>query len=346
MGSMHTRLEQTDQSLARQAAFYAARAAGGAALIVTGGYSPNSEGRLEPGGPVLDTDGLADELRSVTDAVHSHDAKILLQILHAGRYAKHDQAVGPSAIRSPINPQIPRALTANDVARTLDDFVRCAHLARRAGFDGVELMGSEGYLINQFTAPRTNVRTDKWGVSLENRCRFPVELTRRVRKALGPDFLIMYRISAIDLVDDGLTGAEIDYLASAVEAAGADILNTGYGWHEAKTPTIAYHVPRAAWTFGAARLKRAVSIPVIASNRINTPETAESILARGDADLISMARPLLADPEFVTKASQGRSDEITPCIACNQSCLDHIFTEHVATCLVNPRACRETEFGE
>jgi 2,4-dienoyl-CoA reductase (NADPH2) len=346
MGSMHTRLEQTDQSLARQAAFYAARAAGGAALIVTGGYSPNSEGRLEPGGPVLDTDGLADELRSVTDAVHSHDAKILLQILHAGRYAKHDQAVGPSAIRSPINPQIPRALTANDVARTLDDFVRCAHLARRAGFDGVELMGSEGYLINQFTAPRTNVRTDKWGVSLENRCRFPVELTRRVRKALGPDFLIMYRISAIDLVDDGLTGAEIDYLASAVEAAGADILNTGYGWHEAKTPTIAYHVPRAAWTFGAARLKRAVSIPVIASNRINTPETAESILARGDADLISMARPLLADPEFVTKASQGRSDEITPCIACNQSCLDHIFTERVATCLVNPRACRETEFGE
>jgi len=345
MGSMHTRLEQLDQPLERQAAFYAARAAGGVALIVTGGFSPNSEGRLEPGGPVLDAVPQADELRGVTEEAHRHGAKILLQILHAGRYAKHDEVVGPSAIRSPINPLIPRALTKGEIERTLDDFVRCAQLAERAGFDGVELMGSEGYLINQFTARHTNTREDEWGGSLENRSRFPVELTRHVREALGPDFLIMYRISAIDLVEGGSTGAEIDLLARAVEAAGADILNTGYGWHEAQTPTIAYQVPRAAWTFAAARLKRAVRIPVIASNRINTPETAEAILARGDADLISMARPLLADAEFVNKATEGRSDEITPCIACNQSCLDHIFTERVATCLVNPRACRETEFS-
>ena len=344
MGSMHTRLEHLDQPVRREAAFYGARAAGGVALIVTGGFSPNPAGILEPGAPLLNTRAQADYLRPIADEVHRHGSKILLQILHAGRYAKHDDIVGVSAIRSPINPRTPRALTTSEIAGTLDDFVHCALLARDAGFDGVELMGSEGYLLNQFTAPRTNDRTDEWGGSPENRCRFSVEVTRRVREALGPEAIVMYRISAIDLVEGGSSAVEIDALARAVERAGADLLNTGYGWHEAPVPTIAYQVPRGAWTFGAARLKRVVGIPVIASNRINTPQLAERILAEGAADLISMARPLLADPEFARKVAQGRSDEINTCIACNQSCLDHIFTDRVATCLVNPRACREIEF--
>jgi 2,4-dienoyl-CoA reductase (NADPH2) len=344
MGSMHTRLEQMDQSLRREAAFYGARAAGGVALIVTGGFSPNIAGRLEPGAPVLNTFERAAHLRPIADEVHRHGSKIILQILHAGRYAKHDDIVGVSAIRSSINPRVPQVLSAAGIESTLCDFVQCALLAREAGFDGLELMGSEGYLLNQFTAVRTNQRNDHWGGGLENRCRFPVEVTRRVRQALGPEFLLMYRISAIDLVEGGMTAAETDYLARAVESAGADVLNTGYGWHEAPVPTISYHVPRGAWVFGAKRLKNVVNIPVIASNRINTPTLAEEILRTGSADIISMARPLLADPEFVAKTSQGRVDEINTCIACNQSCLDAIFTNRVATCLVNPRACREIEF--
>jgi len=344
MGSMHTRLEHMDDSVRREAAFYGARAAGGVALIVTGGFSPNRAGMFGPGAPLLDTREQAGHLRPITDEVHRHGAKILLQILHTGRYANHDGIVGASAIRSPINSRVPRELTEADIRRTLDDFVQCSLLAHEAGFDGVELMGSEGYLLNQFTAPRTNQRNDSWGGTLENRCRFPVEVTRRVRMALGPEPIVMYRISAIDLVEGGLGEADTSYLARQVESAGADILNTGYGWHEAPIPTIAYHVPRGAWVFGAKRLKKMVNIPVVASNRINTPELAERILSDGSADLISMARPLLADPEFVDKATHDRSDEINTCIACNQSCLDNIFTGQVASCLVNPRACREIEF--
>ncbi|MFL6606416.1 MAG: FAD-dependent oxidoreductase [Steroidobacteraceae bacterium] len=344
MGSMHTRLEHMDEPVKREAAFYGARAAGGVALIVTGGFSPNMAGMLEPGAPVLNTREQAEHLRPISDEVHRHGAKILLQILHAGRYATHGDIVGVSAARSPINSRAPRVLSDAEIQSTLDDFVQCALLAREVGFDGVELMGSEGYLLNQFTAPRTNQRTDMWGGELENRCRFPLEVTRRVRLALGPDFIVMYRISAIDLVEGGLGAADTDYLARAVEAAGADILNTGYGWHEAPVPTIAYHVPRGAWVFAARRLMGVVNIPVVASNRINTPQLAEQILADGSADLISMARPMLSDPEFVNKVAQGRTDEINTCIACNQSCLDNIFTARVAACLVNPRACREIEF--
>lgn len=341
---MHTRLEHLDNAVLREIAFYAARAAGGAAMLVTGGFSPNEAGRLEVGGPMLAAAADAERLRLTVEAVHAHGAKFLLQILHAGRYAKHDGIVGVSAIRSPINPRTPAVLSDLDVRRTLDDFVRCARLARDAGFDGVELMGSEGYLINQFTAPRTNDRHDRWGGDLEGRCRFPVELTRRIRAELGPEFLIMYRISAIDLVDGGASAEDTDALARAVEAAGADILNTGYGWHEAPVPTIAYQVPRAAWAFGAAGLRKAVTIPVVASNRINTPVVAEGLLESGAADLVSMARPLLADPDFVVKTASGRVDEINTCIACNQACLDHIFTERTASCLVNPRAGREIDF--
>lgn len=345
MGSMHTRLEHLDDPVRREAAFYAARAAGGAALIVTGGFSPNEAGRLEPGGPIMACPQDAAHLKRIAAAVHEHGALFMLQLLHAGRYAKHDGLVGVSALRSPINPRAPRALTTEEVQATLEDFVRATELARDAGCDGVELMGSEGYLINQFVAPRTNDRTDEWGGSLENRCRFPLELIRRVRARLGPDFLIMYRISAIDLVEGGSSAADIDHLARQAQAAGADILNTGYGWHEAPVPTIAYPVPRAAWAFAAARLKGVVDIPVVVSNRINTPELAEALLADGQADLISMARPLLADPDFVIKVQAGRTQEINTCIACNQSCLDHIFTHRTATCLVNPRAGREVDFA-
>jgi len=344
MGSMHTRLEHGDDPVRRAAAFYAARARGGVAMIVTGGYAPNREGLMEPGAPLIDTPAAARELRPVVEAVHAHGAKFLLQILHAGRYAMHSEVVGASAIASPINPRVPRPLTPADIERTIADFVRTAELAAEAGFDGVEVMGSEGYLLNQFTAPRTNDRTDEWGGSMANRIRLPAEIVRRTRARLGAAFIIMYRISALDLVEGGLDGEEIDAQARAVEAAGADILSTGIGWHEARVPTIAYSVPRGAWRFAAERLKRAVAIPVMASNRINTPETAEEILARGEADLVSMARPLLADPDFVVKAAAGRGGDINTCIACNQACLDYIFSERTATCLVNPRAGRETGF--
>jgi len=346
MGSMHTRLEHESEPDKRQRAFYGARAKGGAALIITGGFSPNEAGRLEPGGPTLmEGDDLAPH-RSVVDEVHKHGAKILMQILHSGRYAKHDNIVGVSTIRSPINPRPPRPMTDAEIEATVDDFVNASVLASKAGYDGVEIMGSEGYLINQFVALRTNDRTDRWGGSLENRTRFPAEIVRRIRAALGPDFLVMYRISAIDLVERGSTAEEIDQLALAVQAAGADIFNTGIGWHEAPVPTIAFSVPRAAFSFAVRRLRKVVSIPIVASNRINMPDVAEMLLAEGTCDFVSMARPMLADPDFVLKAQEGRPEDINTCIACNQACLDFIFSDRTATCLVNPRACRETEFDE
>jgi 2,4-dienoyl-CoA reductase (NADPH2) len=344
MGSMHTRLETLDRSLERIARFYADRARGGAALIITGGFSPNEEGLLEPNGPVLNNAHQIGEHAPITRAVHEAGGKIALQILHAGRYAVHELSVGPSILPSPINPRAPRRMTEADIERTIEDYATCAALAREAGYDGVEIMGSEGYLINEFTAPRTNDREDGWGGSLENRLRLPVEILRRVKAQTGNDFIVIYRVSAIDLVEGGLTGEEILAQARAAEAAGATILNTGIGWHEARVPTIAQKVPRSAWSFAAARIKAAVSVPVIASNRINAPEVAERILAAGEADLVSMARPWLADAEFMAKTAAGREREINVCIACNQACLDLIFSERVATCLVNPKAGRELEF--
>lgn len=346
MGSLHTRLENEPDGVARLAAFYAARARGGVALIISGSVSPNVEGRVEDDGLVLDCPEQLAAHQPIVEAVHAHGALMLMQILHAGIYAKHPQLVGPGGARSPINRRTPRSLTTGEVHQTIADFVRCAELAARAGYDGVEVMGSEGYLINQFTTARTNDRKDEWGGSLANRLRFPVEIVRRIRERMGPGFLVVFRISATDLVTGGLAAEEIDTLARAVQAAGADALNTGIGWHESEVPTIATSVPRAAFSFASARLKRVVDIPVIASNRINMPDTAESILVEGAADLVSMARPFLADPDFVAKAATDRVDQINTCIACNQACLDHIFTGRLATCLVNPKACHETEFDE
>ena len=345
MGSMHTRLESLDRSIDRLSLFYAERARGGAGLIVTGGYAPCQDGLLDETGPLLVTTEQADALKPIPQAVHAEGGKIILQILHTGRYAKIAKPVGASDIPSPINPRAPRALSTAEVWQTIDDYVRCAELAQRAGFDGVEIMGSEGYLLNQFTVTRTNNRSDEFGGSMENRHRLPVEIVRRTRARVGSQFLLMVRVSALDLVEGGAPADEIAQLAQAVQAAGADILNTGIGWHEARIPTIAYVVPRAAWRFAAARVKKAVSIPVIVSNRINTPDLAEEILASGDADMVSMARPFLADADFVRKAAQGRADEINTCIACNQACLDYIFAHRPATCLVNPRAGRELEFS-
>lgn len=346
MGSLHTRLENEPDGVARLAAFYAARARGGVAMIISGSVSPNFEGRVEEDGLVLDCAAGIAEHQPIVNAVHAEGALMVMQVLHAGIYAKHPQLVGPGQARSPINRRTPRALLTSEVYQTVEDFVRCAELAARAGYDGVEVMGSEGYLLNQFTTLRTNNRKDEWGGALENRLRLPVAIVRGIRQRMGPRFLLVYRISAIDLVEGGLQADEIDTLASRIEEAGADALNTGIGWHESDVPTIATSVPRGAFTFAAARLKRVVRIPVIASNRINMPETAEAILVEGAADLVSMARPFLADPDFVAKTARGRSDEINTCIACNQSCLDHIFTGQLATCLVNPKACHETEFDE
>ncbi len=346
MGSMHTRLDMEENGLHKMAVFLAERARGEIALIITGGYAPNTAGLIEPGGPILTEHAQARELQRITEAVHRHDSKICLQILHSGRYARQAECLGPSDIRSRINRFAPRAMTPAEIEQTISDYVRCALLAKEAGFDGVEIMGSEGYLINEFTVLRTNDRSDGWGGSVENRHRLPVELVSRIRAAAGEDFIVIYRISAIDLVEGGATGDEIVSLARKVEAAGADILNTGIGWHEARVPTIAYPIPRGAWRFAAARLKRAVGIPVVASNRINTPELAEEILANGDSDLVSMARPLLADPHFARKVREGDAGKINVCIACNQACLDLIFSDRSATCLVNPRACRETEFDD
>ena len=344
MGSLHTRLENEPDGVHRLAEFYAARARGGVGLIVTGGVSPNFEGRVEQGAWVLDSPEQLVDHTPIVQAVHEAGAKIALQILHTGIYAKHDEIIGPSALRSVINPRQPRAFTVEQIEQTIEDFVNCAVLAQQAGYDGVEVMGSEGYLMTQFTASRTNKREDEWGGSLENRIRFPVEVVRRTRERVGPGLLIMYRISAIDLVEGGLSGDEIDRLAQALEQAGADVLNTGIGWHESVVPTIATSVPRAAFAFAAARLKKVVSIPVVASNRINMPSVAEEILERGQADMVSLARAFLADPDFVIKAANGRTDEINACIGCNQACLDYIFTDRIASCLVNPKACHETEF--
>jgi 2,4-dienoyl-CoA reductase (NADPH2) len=345
MGSMHTRIDTQDQPVRRMAAFYGERAKGGVALIVTGGCSPNEEGLIEPGAPVLTTlEQALHEHKPVTDAVHSHGGKILLQLLHAGRNGKVDNLVGASDIRSPINPRTPRPLTTEEVERTVEDFVRCAKLAEAAGYDGVEVMGSEGYLVHQFATERCNNRTDAWGGSAEKRMRFPVEIVRRIRAATGPSFIVVYRISALDLAEGGNSAEEIAALARATEAAGADMINTGIGWHESIVPTIAYPVPRGAFRFAVARLKKAVRVPVVISNRINTPELAEEMLASGDADMVSMARPLLADPFFVNKAAAGLPQTINTCIACNQACLDNAFSEKPTTCLVNPKAGREVEF--
>jgi 2,4-dienoyl-CoA reductase (NADPH2) len=343
MGSMHTGLEDRFYHYGKLAAFYRERARGGVGLIVTGGISPNRAGWLLPFGGTLNWRGDVFNHRRVTRAVHEEGGKIVLQILHAGRYGYQPFVVSASAKKSPISPFKPRALTAAGIAATIRDYVRCARLARAAGYDGVEIMGSEGYLLNQFLCARTNLRTDDWGGAIEHRMRLPVDIVRRIRAAVGPDFIIMYRHSLLDLVEGGNTWDEVVTVARALQAAGVNILNSGYGWHEARVPTIVTSVPRAAFAGLAGRLRQAVTIPVVASNRINMPAEAEALLARGDADLVSMARPFLADPELVNKAAQGRADEINTCIGCNQACLDHTFANRRATCLVNPRACHETE---
>ena len=343
MGSMHTGLEEAPDGFNKLAAFYAARAKGGVGLIVTGGIAPNFAGRLEPRASQFSWPWQTAKHRIITDAVHASGSKIALQILHAGRYAYHPLSVAPSRVKSPITPFRPRALTRWGVQRTIAAYVRCAKLAQKAGYDGVEIMGSEGYLINQFVAPQTNFRDDEWGGSFLNRMRFPVAIVRRTRQAVGPKFVIIYRLSMLDLVEGGSTWDEVVSLAQAVEAAGATIINTGIGWHEARIPTIATMVPRAAFAWVTRRLKGEVKIPLITTNRINDPATAETLLARGDADMVSMARPFLADPDFVHKAALDRADEINTCIGCNQACLDQIFERQTATCLVNPYACRETE---
>ncbi|QWZ07824.1 NADPH-dependent 2,4-dienoyl-CoA reductase [Nocardioides panacis] len=342
MGSMHTGLEDKARHLPELAAYFAERARGGAGLIVTGGHSPNVRGWLLPFGSMMTRRSHADGHRQVTDAVHAEGGAIVLQVLHAGRYGYTPLNVSASASKSPITPFKAGALSGRGVERTIRDYVDAARLARRAGYDGIEVMGSEGYLINQFLAPHTNHRTDRWGGSAENRMRFPVEVVRRVREALGEDFLLMYRMSLLDLVPGGQTWDETVTLARKVEAAGASVINTGIGWHEARVPTIITQVPRAAWASTTARLRPELGIPVCASNRINTPEVAEEVLASGGADLVSMARPFLADPSFVEKAAAGRADEINTCIGCNQACLDHTFANQRASCLVNPRACHET----
>ena len=342
MGSMHTGLEEAPDGFARMAAFYAERARGGVGLIVTGGISPNLSGRLEPKASQLSFPWQVGKHRVITNAVHAAGGKIALQVLHAGRYAYHPFATAPSASRSPITPFRARGLTGWGVRKTIADYARCARLAQRAGYDGVEIMGSEGYLINQFIAPKTNHRSDEWGGSFEKRIRFPVEIVRRTREAVGRDFIIVYRLSMLDLVEGGSTWDEVVALAKAVESAGATLINTGVGWHEARIPTIATMVPRAAFAWVTARMKSEVGIPLITTNRINDPAVAEEILARGDADMVSMARPFLADAHFVAKAAAGRADEINTCIGCNQACLDQIFARQIASCLVNPFACHET----
>ncbi len=343
MGSMHVGLEEAPNGHARMAAFYAERARGGVGLIVTGGIAPNSAGLTRAGASKLTTQAEAQPHKIITQAVHEAGGKIALQILHTGRYSHQEGAVAPSAIPAPINPIVPHALTPSEIEQTIDDFVNCAQLAQSADYDGVEIMGSEGYLINQFIAKRTNQRDDAWGGSYANRIRLAVEIVRRTREAVGTNFIIIYRLSMLDLVEGGSTLAEVIELAQAIEKAGATLINTGIGWHEARIPTIATKVPRAAFTWVSQQLKTAVNIPIITSNRINTPAMAEHVLASGHADMVSMARPFLADPEFMRKAEQNRSDEINTCIGCNQACLDHIFSGKLTSCLVNPRACHETE---
>jgi 2,4-dienoyl-CoA reductase (NADPH2) len=343
MGSMHVGLEEAPNGFERMAAFYAERARGGVGLIVTGGIAPNEEGRPWDGGAKLTTEHEVAEHRTITEAVHGAGGRIAMQILHFGRYAYHPQLVAPSALQAPISPFVPNELTAEQVEQTIEDFARCAELAKAAGYDGVEIMGSEGYLINEFIAAPTNHRTDEWGGSYQNRMRFPVEIVRRVRERVGTDFIVIYRLSMLDLVPGGSTLPEVIELAKAIEAAGATIINTGIGWHEARIPTIATSVPRGAFAWVTKKVMGAVKVPLVTSNRINTPELAEQLLADGHADLVSMARPLLADPAFVNKAAAGTPEAVNTCIGCNQACLDHTFNLKITSCLVNPRACHETE---
>ncbi|MNG74055.1 2,4-dienoyl-CoA reductase [NADPH] [compost metagenome] len=343
MGSMHTGLEELPNGPERMAAFYAERAAAGVALIVTGGIAPNEKGVVYRGASVLNQPQQVAHHRIVTEAVHQAGGKIALQILHTGRYSYQPQPVAPSALQAPINPFSPAALTTQEVEQTIADFANCAALAQQAGYDGVEVMGSEGYLINQFLVSRTNQRTDQWGGSFSNRMRFAVEIVRAVREATGPEFILIYRLSMLDLVEDGSSWQEIEQLAVAIEQAGATLINTGIGWHEARIPTIATMVPRAGFSWVTRKLMGKVKIPLITTNRINDPAVAEQVLADGCADMVSMARPFLADAAFVQKAAEGRADEINTCIGCNQACLDQIFDHKLTSCLVNPRACRETE---
>ncbi|QBG98975.1 NADPH-dependent 2,4-dienoyl-CoA reductase [Xanthomonas oryzae] len=345
MGSMHTGLEDRARDFPKLAAYFAERAAGGVGLIVTGGFSPNVVGWLKPFGGKLSWPWEVRPHRQVTRAVHEHGAKICLQLLHAGRYAYHPLLVAPSKLKAPITPFTPRALSASAVDRQVVAYARAARLAREAGYDGVEVMGSEGYLINEFTAARTNQRSDAWGGDASKRMRFAVEIVRRIREACGPDFIIIYRLSLVDLVEDGNQWQEILAQAQAIEAAGATIINSGIGWHEARIPTIATSVPRAAFAGVTAKLKPHLRIPVVATNRINMPDVAERLLADGAADMVSLARPLLADPQWTNKARAGQSHAINTCIACNQACLDHVFDNKLATCLVNPRAAHETELN-
>lgn len=345
MGSMHTGLEEKPNGFERMAAYFAERARGGVGLMVTGGIGPNEEGGVYAGAAKLTTPEEAEKHKIVTRAVHEAGGKIAMQILHAGRYAYSPKLVAPSAIQAPINPFKPNELDEDGIQKQINDFVNCAKLAQQAEYDGVEVMGSEGYFINQFLVAHTNHRTDRWGGSYENRMRLPVEIVSRIREAVGPNFIIIYRLSMLDLVEGGSTWDEIVTLAKAIEKAGATIINTGIGWHEARIPTIATKVPRAAFTKVTAKLKGEVSIPLCTTNRINTPEVAEQVLAEGDADMVSMARPFLADPDFVNKAAAGRADEINTCIGCNQACLDHTFGGKLTSCLVNPRACHETELN-
>nr|WP_286009717.1 NADPH-dependent 2,4-dienoyl-CoA reductase [Salinicola sp. S1-1-2] len=343
MGSMHTNLEEAPNGFARLAAFYAERARQGVGLIVTGGIAPNPEGGVFEGAAKLTDAAEAMRHREVVEAVHGEGGRLCLQILHAGRYAYSPKSVAPSAIAAPISRFTPHALEAGEIEAQIEDFVRCAALAREAGYDGVEVMGSEGYLINQFLCARTNRRDDAWGGDAARRRRFAVEIVRRIRVRCGDDFLLIFRLSMIDLVEEGSTRAEIVALARAIEAAGADVIDSGIGWHEARVPTIVTSVPRAAFAVATRAVRAAVALPLITTNRINMPAVAERVLADGDADLVSMARPFLADPAWVVKAEQGREAEINTCIACNQACLDHTFQGKLTSCLVNPRACHETE---
>lgn len=345
MGSMHTNLEEAKDGFQKLAKFYAERARGGVGLIVTGGMAPNWEGWLKPFAERMTNSSHVKKHKIVTEAVHEEGGKIAMQILHAGRYAYHPLSVAPSRIQAPINPFKPRALSTWGVKRTINDFADCAALAREAGYDGVEIMGSEGYLINQFLVEHTNKRTDEYGGSYENRMRFPLEILAKARQKVGKDFIIIYRLSMLDLIDDGSNWDEIVQLAKAIENAGATIINTGIGWHEARIPTIATSVPRAGFTWVTKKLKNEVSIPLCTSNRINMPSVAEKVLQDGCADMVSMARPMLADENWVAKAKAGKEKEINTCIACNQACLDHTFSNKLSSCLVNPRACHETELN-
>ncbi|WMN06947.1 NADPH-dependent 2,4-dienoyl-CoA reductase [Marivirga arenosa] len=343
MGSMHTGLEEAKDGFDKMAAFYAERAKGGAGLIVTGGVAPNWQGWLKPFSIRMTKKSHAKKHKVITDAVHAEGGKICMQILHAGRYGYHPFSLAPSRIKAPINPFKPFKMSSRRIKATIKDYAKSARLAKEAGYDGVEIMGSEGYLINQFIVKHTNKRNDEWGGSYENRIKFPIEIVKAVREAVGSDFILIFRLSMLDLIPNGSTWEEIVMLGKELEKAGVNIINTGIGWHEARVPTIVTSVPRAAFTWVTERMKKEVDIPLITTNRINMPQTAEEILSNGQADMVSMARPFLADPEIINKSEQGREDEINTCIACNQACLDHVFKNITSSCLVNPKACHETE---